>query len=274
MEGPAAQAASGWMVTSVRVPWAEGVVHALRVAARTTQPRFTAVFVHGADRVHQNAEHWRPHLPALAAAFPAAELYAVDLPGHGLSEPGAQAAAPPSDAATVQALAAFLAHVHRRQPLVLVGRSKGGRQACQAACQAAPAVQAALAALVLVAPAVNRPFVELLPPRVRATPTLLFWALDDPVVPYATHTALTDSMPVCDTKPLEKKHTLFRCVFFFMLLLFSNSLSHTQNVVFHSFGNVLSEGETARWKAHCPENERPEEFHKVTTDFLCGIFQN
>ena len=208
------------MVTSVRVPWSGGVVHALRVAARTALPRFTAVFVHGADRTHQNAEHWRPHLPALAAAFPDAELYAVDLPGHGHSEPGALAAEPPSDAATVQSLATFLAHVHRHQPLVLVGRSKGGRQVFQAACQAAPAVQAALAALVLVAPAVNKPFMDLLPPRVRSTRTLLFWALDDPVVPYATHTAVLDSMPVCACFSVSLLFacvcwTFLMCVFFF-----------------------------------------------------------
>ena len=207
-------------MTSVRVPWSGGVVHALRVAARTALPRFTAVFVHGADRTHQNAEHWRPHLPALAAAFPDAELYAVDLPGHGHSEPGALAAEPPSDAATVQSLATFLAHVHRHQPLVLVGRSKGGRQVFQAACQAAPAVQAALAALVLVAPAVNKPFMDLLPPRVRSTRTLLFWALDDPDVPYATHTAVLDSMPVCACFSVSLLFacvcwTFLMCVFFF-----------------------------------------------------------
>lgn len=265
--------AAGGMVTSVRVPWAGGVVHALRVAARTAPARFTAVFVHGADRTHQNAEHWRPHLPALAAAFPDAELYAVDLPGHGHSEPGALAAEPPSDAATVQSLATFLAHVHRRQPLVLVGRSKGGRQVFQAACQAAPAVLDALAAFVLVAPAVNKPFLDLLPPRVRSTRTLLFWALDDPVVPYATHTAVLDSMPVCypplpflsqTLSAFDVSHVLL------LLLLFPLP----QNVVFHSFGNVLGEGETARWKAHCPENERPAEFHQATTDFLRSVFQN
>lgn len=261
------------MVTSVRVPWSGGVVHALRVAARTALPRFTAVFVHGADRTHQNAEHWRPHLPALAAAFPDAELYAVDLPGHGHSEPGALAAEPPSDAATVQSLATFLAHVHRHQPLVLVGRSKGGRQVFQAACQAAPAVQAALAALVLVAPAVNKPFMDLLPPRVRSTRTLLFWALDDPVVPYATHTAVLDSMPVCACFSVS---LLFACVCwtFLMCVFFSVVGDVAQNVVFHSFGNVLGEGETARWKAHCPENERPAEFHQATTDFLRSVFQN
>ena len=47
-----------------------------------------------------------------------------------------------------------------------------------------------------------------------------------------------------------------------------------QNVVFHPFGNVLCEGETARWKAHCPENERPAEFQKATTDFLRSVFNN
>ena len=54
------------MITSVRVPWTGGVIHALHVAANVAQPRFVAVFVHGADREFQNAEHWRSHLPALA----------------------------------------------------------------------------------------------------------------------------------------------------------------------------------------------------------------
>ena len=201
------------MITSVRVPWTGGVIHALHVAANTAVPRFVAVFVHGADRQFQNSEHWRPHLPALAGAFPDAEYYAVDLPGHGHSEPGASAPEPPSDADIVRSLATFLGQVYHKRPLVLFGRSKGGRQVFQAISQADPAVQEALSAFVLVAPAVNKPFMDLLSPRVRNTKSLLFWANDDPVIPYATHQALLDSMPVCYHLHLHLVHVLFLLMF-------------------------------------------------------------
>jgi len=190
------------------------------------------LLVHGADRNFQNAGHWQAHLAALGAR---GRFLAVDLLGHGGSQPGPSAPldSPVTPAEQVQALLALLDQQAPKAPIVIVGRSYGGRIALELATARPGRVQA----LILIAPSVAPAELAALSPAVRAKPVLLVWAQDDPVVPFPNHAGWREA---------------------FASLRMANAGS-------------INPPPDQRWRAHMPENERPAQIQRAVAEFLNGL---
>jgi pimeloyl-ACP methyl ester carboxylesterase len=118
-----------------------GPVHYLDLGGNPDGP--TIVLVHGLGGSHLNWELFAPRLT------PHARMFAVDLPGFGLSEPGERPATVP---ANVKVLERFVRSV-AGAPVVLVGNSMGGMISILLAARAPELVSS----LVLVDPALPPP---------------------------------------------------------------------------------------------------------------------
>lgn len=186
------------MIVPEKIPYGPGWINALTCGTGPTP----VVMVHGADRKLQNAGHWKGFLAeAAGAAFPGKKFYALDLPGHGDSEPGELSPVAPTFEDKVRTVVHLVRDVFGapEKKLVLVGRSLGGRIVLSAAA-ADPIVCKSVAAFVLVAPAVDEKFMLSLPQSVLLKKTLLFWAEDDPFVPFAYSKYFMSEMEVNKTK--------------------------------------------------------------------------
>lgn len=197
------------MIVPEKFPYGAGWINALTCGTGTTP----IVMVHGADRKLQNAGHWKGFLAETAATaattaetttttmFPGKKFYALDLPGHGDSEPGELSPVAPTFEDKVRTVVHLVRDVFGapEKKLVLVGRSLGGRIVLSAAA-ADPIVCKSVAAFVLVAPAVDEKFMLSLPQSVLLKKTLLFWAEDDPFVPFAYSKYFMSEMEVNKTK--------------------------------------------------------------------------
>lgn len=190
------------------------------------------LLVHGADRNFQNAGHWNNHLDALAAR---GRFLAVDLLGHGGSRPGPSDSldSPVTPAEQVQALLALLATHAPNAPVVAVGRSYGGRIVLELAAARPDLVRA----FVLIAPSLPPAELAGLPPVVRARPTLLVWAQDDPVVPFPNNAGWRKAFP---------------------------------NLRMANAG-AINPPPNERWRAHMPENERPAQVQRAVGEFLNAL---
>jgi pimeloyl-ACP methyl ester carboxylesterase len=197
------------------------------------KPSPTIVLVHGADRKLQNCRHWTPHFEWLRKK---GTLYALDLLGHGDSTPGVRmplhTAMPMLDQVEVMANY-FRAKIPSEPPFIFVGRSYGGKVLMELAKRHAALVRA----MVLIAPALDMDNLKQYSSTVWSKPTLLVGAEDDPLVPYSN------------------------------LVTLSKSFANGKLV---SMGKINPPAEE-KWRAHTPENEKVEEFHKVFDSFFDGL---
>jgi pimeloyl-ACP methyl ester carboxylesterase len=163
-------------------------------------------------------------------------IYAVDMLGHGDSEPGAkddiQKVSPDEQVRALETLINEEKQKNSDTKFVLVGRSYGGTVVCKLAKNLSPAQ---IKGLILIAPAASRDVVNELPKD--AYPVLLVWARDDPILPFSH----------------------------------SEYFNHFERLQTCFFDNIVTEeikqkGE--QWRGHSSENERPEEFHKKVEEFL------
>lgn len=177
------------MIVPEKFPYEGGWINALTCGTGSTP----IVMVHGADRKLQNAGHWKGFL---TDTLQGKKFCALDLPGHGSSEPGEQSPVAPTFEDKVRAVVHFVRNVFgEAEKVILVGRSLGGRIVLSAAATD-PAVCSRVAAFVLIAPAVDEKFVLSLPQSVLQKKTLLFWAEDDPFVPFAHSKCFISKMEV------------------------------------------------------------------------------
>eukprot|EP01027_Heterolobosea_sp_BB2_P011156 GEZU01016265.1.p1 GENE.GEZU01016265.1~~GEZU01016265.1.p1 ORF type:complete len:245 (-),score=47.82 GEZU01016265.1:455-1189(-) len=216
------------------------VLHAIHGAASHPSTNCT-ILVHGADRKFQNCRHWEPHYKWLSSL---GVYYAVDLLGHGTSEPGEKSPEYPSPQEQVDAVEKLVHHIIDleaaqegiRSKYTLIGRSYGGRIVLELAKRLDPF---SINAMILIAPSANENTLRDVPSD--KFPVMALWAKDDPVIP-----------------PTDARVNMFRKHFGnkFHLKLMDPVLSEEAN----------RKGEM--WRAHCPENERPDEFHAAVEEFL------
>ena len=199
------------MIVSEKFPYGAGWINALTCGTGSTP----IVMVHGADRKLQNAEHWRQFL---TDTLPGKKFFALDLPGHGDSEPGELSPVAPTFEDKVRTVIHFVRNVCESEKVILVGRSLGGRIVLSAAATD-PIVCKNVAAFVLIAPAIDEKFVFALPQSVLLKKTLLFWADDDPFVPATNSKFLLSEMEVTPhTHTHTHTHVLFICVCIYVCL--------------------------------------------------------
>eukprot|EP00026_Physarum_polycephalum_P012895 Phypoly_transcript_13243.p1 GENE.Phypoly_transcript_13243~~Phypoly_transcript_13243.p1 ORF type:complete len:250 (+),score=45.31 Phypoly_transcript_13243:68-751(+) len=184
------------------------------------------VFIHGANREKQNAEYWAPQLSWLKNSF-----FFVDMLGHGNSVPNATEKGP--DVAIerqVNAIVSFLQSPEVESPVLLVGRSYGGKVAVEGAKAAPTHVKS----LILIAPAIKPADIEKLPDSIKKEKILVVTAEDDPIVDPAKTKSIADHLP---------------------------------NARLYSAGKVIT-NEAESWQAHCPEMVHPEKFGEEVHAFL------
>ncbi len=195
------------------------------------------VLIHGGDRTFQNASYWEPLIPKLALH---GKVVAVDLLGHGESIPGPKSSGRGSMQDQLDGLKQIITNEGNFQDkenshVIVIGRSFGGGVAISLADRYPEYVHG----LVLIAPAVSSSYLNRISEQVRRLPTLIFWAEDDPIIPYSNHA--------------------------FIVKFFEN---HT----FVSAGSVLEE-EMEKWRGHTPEMVRQKEFIEAVTQYIKQHFK-
>ncbi len=195
------------------------------------------LLIHGGDRKFQNAAYWKPLIPKLASY---GKVVAVDLFGHGGSIPGPESAGRGSIQDQLEGLWQIItkeSNVSEKDGdrVIVVGRSFGGGIALSLADHYPESVHG----LVLIAPAISSSQLDRINEHVRKLPTMIFWAKDDPIIPYSNHS--------------------------FIVEFFEKSS-------FVSVGTILEEG-MERWQGHTPEMVRQEQFLKGIESFIKQHFK-
>ncbi|KAL6051709.1 AB hydrolase-1 domain-containing protein [Balamuthia mandrillaris] len=198
------------------------------------------LLIHGADKNHQNALHWKPHLPFFEGL---GRYYAFDLLGHGQSQPGPTANPRPTLKERLEALRQFiiqkrLAPTEEEEAAAaikfnIVARSYGGRLAIELLRE----FSANIKRLILIAPAIKPSDVAELEKELTDVPVLLLWATEDTVAPYRYAELLMDSF---------------------------NANMASQLVTFE---RVVTDVD-ALPLAHVPELQRVQQFQDAVTEFV------
>jgi pimeloyl-ACP methyl ester carboxylesterase len=207
-------------------------LHALYKAA-TKQTNCSIILIHGADRKFQNAKHWTQHYDTFVKH---GSVYALDMLGHGESQPGENdnSIDKVSPDEQVQAIKSLIQQEKKKNNIdkfVLVGRSYGGSIVLRVAKELPDLIDR----LILISPAAGKDLVHQVSQTV---PVMLVWAKDDPIVSSSNASAFTDYFKQC--KPL----------------------------IFEQVVTDQMREKKETWRAHSSENERPEEFHKAVDEFL------
>ncbi|MHA1414843.1 MAG: alpha/beta fold hydrolase [Candidatus Heimdallarchaeaceae archaeon] len=180
------------------------------------------ILIHGGDRKFQNAQYWTPFFHDLSNSF---TVFAIDLLGHGDSISGeslAQSQRVPIET-QIEVLKKFSDKVLiNYEKKIWVGRSYGANVVLHFTNKYPEVVTH----LSLIAPAVSSTFVENLSDTVKNKPLMLFWAENDPIVPFANN------------------HSF---------------LKHFSDCKLVSAGTITCY-ETEKWRAHTPEMEKKDLF--------------
>ncbi len=194
------------------------------------------LLIHGGDRNFQNAAYWKPLITKLASN---GKVIAVDLFGHGKSIPGPTAAGRVSLHDQLNGLQQVLVEEgfkkgENSDNVIVIGRSFGGGVALSFADHYPEYVDG----LVLIAPAVSSSQLERFNEHVRKLPVLIFWAEDDPIIPYSNYSFVAE---------------------FF------------ENRMFVSVGAILEKG-MERWQGHTPEMVKQEKFINALNEYVRKYF--
>ncbi|KAL6051710.1 AB hydrolase-1 domain-containing protein (Fragment), variant 2 [Balamuthia mandrillaris] len=140
------------------VPGTDSIMHVLYGGEEGEE---AWLLIHGADKNHQNALHWKPHLPFFEGL---GRYYAFDLLGHGQSQPGPTANPRPTLKERLEALRQFiiqkrLAPTEEEEAAAaikfnIVARSYGGRLAIELLRE----FSANIKRLILIAPGMHGTF--------------------------------------------------------------------------------------------------------------------
>ncbi|KAL6048760.1 AB hydrolase-1 domain-containing protein [Balamuthia mandrillaris] len=219
------------------VPGTDSIMHVLYGGEEGEE---AWLLIHGADKNHQNALHWKPHLPFFEGL---GRYYAFDLLGHGQSQPGPTANPRPTLKERLEALRQFitqkrLAPTEEEEAAAaikfnIVARSYGGRLAIELLRE----FSANIKRLILIAPAIKPSDVAELEKELTDVPVLLLWATEDTVAPYRYAELLMDSF---------------------------NANMASQLVTFE---HVVTDVD-ALPLAHVPELQRVEQFQDAVTEFV------
>ena len=188
------------------------------------------ILIHGGDRKFQNAQYWTPLFHDLSNSF---TVFAIDLLGHGSSVLGGSQVQSQRASIEIQieALRKFNDKVLLNyEKKIWVGRSYGANVVLHFAHKYPEIVTH----LSLIAPAVSSALVENICDLVKKKPLMLFWAENDPIVPFSNN-------------------HLF--------------IKHFANCKLANAG-VVSFSETEKWKAHTPEIEKKDLFLSNFLEFF------
>jgi len=189
------------------------------------------LLLHGGDKHYQNAEHWREMIPWMAKL---GEVFAFDLLGHGKSVPGEKHPEKVSGVEQVQILSKFAEKIKNESDnnaiFLWVGRSYGGYILLSILNKNPQLINA----MVLIAPAIYPSQLEKLQNDSLEIPIMLFWAEDDPIIPWYKHKKIIETF----------KHVRFIRV-----------------------GKVLERG-MEKWMAHTPELVKKGLFKKEFMSFV------
>jgi len=188
------------------------------------------ILIHGGDRKFQNARYWTPLFHDLSNSF---TVFAIDLLGHGESISGesqAQSQRVPIEI-QIEVLKKFSDIVLiNYEKKIWVGRSYGASVVLHFANK----YPELITHLTLIAPAVSSTFVENLSDMVKSKPLMLFWAENDPIIPFSNN-------------------------HFF--------IKHFTDSKLVNAGTITC-SETEKWRRHTPEIEKKDLFLSSFLSFL------
>eukprot|EP01118_Nematostelium_gracile_P013242 TRINITY_DN4979_c0_g1_i1.p1 TRINITY_DN4979_c0_g1~~TRINITY_DN4979_c0_g1_i1.p1 ORF type:complete len:246 (-),score=53.61 TRINITY_DN4979_c0_g1_i1:33-770(-) len=193
------------------------------------------LLIHGGDRKVQNSKVWSMHESWLDRS---AQYFAVDLLGHGNSTIQNE-----KPSYSVQEQADSLSQLIKQKiapenNLIILGRSYGGRVGLElASLIKKESVHPKLNGLVFIAPSIDDAMLKNVDSSILKLPSLFIWAEDDPIVPFQRSNSIVPKF---------------------------------ENSRLVPFGKLLKEG-MEKWRAHVPENEKPEKFQDEVSSFLSKL---